>query len=104
MGNQVAKDIYNGSAWLDMRQARAIWLILKVREADIRLNDVRKAHVQLQLDIRESWENRLAKDQEQYEALAKCHGNTSTTDSHTLKDKLLAWAPNENKELTRVPI
>ena len=32
--------------------------------------------IQLQLDIRESWGNRLAKDQEEYEALAKCHGDT----------------------------
>ena len=31
--------------------------------------------MQLQLDIRESGGNRPAKDQE-YEALAKCHGNT----------------------------
>ena len=30
--------------WLDMRQDRAIWLILKVREADIRLNEAGKAH------------------------------------------------------------
>ena len=33
-----------GSAWLDMRQARAIWLIIKVREADVRLNKARKTH------------------------------------------------------------
>ena len=32
--------------------------------------------MQLQLDIGESGENRLAKDQEEYEALSKCHGNT----------------------------
>ena len=32
--------------------------------------------MQLQLDIRESGGNRPAKDQEEYEALAKCHGNT----------------------------
>ena len=44
IGNQAAKDIQNGSAWLDMRQARAIWLILKVREARIRLNEAGKAH------------------------------------------------------------
>ena len=44
MGNQAARDIYNGSVWLDMRQARAIWLILKVREAGIRLNKAGKAH------------------------------------------------------------
>ena len=31
---------------------------------------------QLQLDIRESSGNRTAKDQEEYEALVKCHGNT----------------------------
>ena len=32
--------------------------------------------MQLQLDIRESWGNRQAKDQEEYEALVKCHGDT----------------------------
>ena len=32
--------------------------------------------MQLQLDIRESWGNRPTKDQEEYEALAKCHGDT----------------------------
>ena len=44
IGNQVAKDIKDGFAWLDMRQARVIWLKLKVREANIRLNEVGKAH------------------------------------------------------------
>ena len=43
IGNQATKDIQNGSSWLDMRQARDIWLILKVREADIRLNEAGKA-------------------------------------------------------------
>ena len=43
-GKQVAKDKKNGSAWLDMRQARAIWLKLNVREADVRLNKAGKAH------------------------------------------------------------
>ena len=33
-----------GSAWLDMRQARAIWLIIKVREVGIRLNKASKTH------------------------------------------------------------
>ena len=33
-----------GSSWLDMRQARAIWLILQVKEAGIRLNNASKAH------------------------------------------------------------
>ena len=42
MGNQAVKD--NGSAWLDMRQARAICLKRNVREADINLNKARKAH------------------------------------------------------------
>ena len=32
--------------------------------------------MQLQLDIRESWGNGPEKDQEEYEALAKCHGDT----------------------------
>ena len=43
-GNQVAKDIKNGSAWLDNRQARAIWLKRNVREAGIKLNKAGKAH------------------------------------------------------------
>ena len=43
-GHQAAKDIKNGSAWLDMRQARAIWLKHNVRESGIRLNKVGKAH------------------------------------------------------------
>ena len=37
-GNQAAKDIKNGSAGLDMRQAWAIWLKRNVKEADIKLN------------------------------------------------------------------
>ena len=32
--------------------------------------------MQLQLYIGKSGENRPTKDQEEYEALAKCHGNT----------------------------
>ena len=44
IGNQAAKDIKDGSAWLDMRQDRAIWLKLKFREAGVRLNKVGKAH------------------------------------------------------------
>ena len=42
-GNQVVKE-KNGSAWLDMRQARAIWLKCNVRGADIKLNEAGKAH------------------------------------------------------------
>ena len=38
------KDIKNGFAWIDMRQAQAICLILKVWEAGIRLNEASKAH------------------------------------------------------------
>ena len=37
-GKQAAKDIKDGSAWLDMRQAWAIWLKCNVREDDIKLN------------------------------------------------------------------
>ena len=44
IGNQAAKDIQNGSAWLDMRQARAIWLKCNVRGAGIKLNKIGKAH------------------------------------------------------------
>ena len=35
-GNQAVKDINKGSARLDMRQARAIWLKRNVREASIK--------------------------------------------------------------------
>ena len=44
IGNQAAKDKKYGFAWLDMRQARAIWMKLNVREADIRLNKADKSH------------------------------------------------------------
>ena len=43
-GNQAVKDIKNGSARLDMRQARAIWLKRNVRGASIKLNKADKAH------------------------------------------------------------
>ena len=43
-GNQAAKDINKGSAWLDMRQAWAIWLKCNVRGAGINLNKAGKAH------------------------------------------------------------
>ena len=43
-GYQAAKDIKNGFAWLDMRQARAIWLKRNVRGAGIKLNKTGKAH------------------------------------------------------------
>ena len=43
-GNQATKDIKNGSAWLDTRQAQAIWLKCNVRGAGIKLNKVGKAH------------------------------------------------------------
>ena len=33
-----------GSAWIDMRQAQAIWLKLNVKEADVLLNKVGKSH------------------------------------------------------------
>ena len=43
-GKQAAKDIKNGYAWLDMRQAQAIWLKRNVRGAGIKLNKAGKAH------------------------------------------------------------
>ena len=43
-GNQAVNDIKNGSAWLDMRQARAIWLKNNVRGAGIKLNKAEKGH------------------------------------------------------------
>ena len=42
--NQAAKDINKGSAWIDMRQARAIWLKRNVRGAGIKFNKIGKAH------------------------------------------------------------
>ena len=42
-GNKLRR-IKNGSAWLDMRQARDIWLKRNVMEADIKLNKASKAH------------------------------------------------------------
>ena len=42
-GNKLS-GIKNGSAWLDMRQARAIWLKPNVMEADIKINKESKAH------------------------------------------------------------
>ena len=44
IGNKATKDMKYGSTWLDMRQAWAIWLILKVREVGIRLKKEGKAH------------------------------------------------------------
>ena len=38
------KDIKNVFAWLEMRQAWAIWLKLDVREASVTLNKAGKAH------------------------------------------------------------
>ena len=43
-GNQAVKDIKNGSAWLDMRQAQAIWMKHNVRGAGIKLIKTGKAH------------------------------------------------------------
>ena len=43
-GKPAAKDIKIGSAWLDMRQAWAIWLKHNVRGASIKLNKAGKAH------------------------------------------------------------
>ena len=42
-GNKLRR-IKNGSAWLDMRQARAVWLKRNVRGAGIKLNKAGKAH------------------------------------------------------------
>ena len=43
-GIKLQKIYIKGSTCLDMRQARAIWLIIKVREADISLNKSSKTH------------------------------------------------------------
>ena len=69
-----------------MRQARAIWLILKVREAGKGSMGQEKLMImQLQLDIKESRGNGQHKGQEEYEALAqsyrgtKCKGELTRT-------------------------
>ena len=41
-GESTCKGYVNGFAWIDMSQSWAIWLIIKVREASIRLNKARK--------------------------------------------------------------
>ena len=43
-GIKLQKIYIKGSAWLDMRQARAIWLKCNVRGASIKLNKTGKAH------------------------------------------------------------
>ena len=43
-GKQVAKDIKDGSAWLDMRQNWAIWMKCNVRGASIKVNKAGKSH------------------------------------------------------------
>ena len=42
--SQAVKDIKNGSAWLDMRQAQDIRMKRNVRGSDIKLNKAGKAH------------------------------------------------------------
>ena len=42
-GNKLRR-IKNGSTWLDIRQARAIWLKHNVRGANIKLNKAGKTH------------------------------------------------------------
>ena len=42
--DQAAKYMLNGFAWLDMRQARAIWLINQSQGDDIKLKKERKNH------------------------------------------------------------
>ena len=44
VGESSFKRYIKGFAWLDMRQDWAIWLMIKVREAVIRLNKVIKIH------------------------------------------------------------
>ena len=68
-----------------MRQARAIWLKCNVMKASIKLNKVGKAHDNAFTTRHEGVlrGNRPAKDQEEYEALAKCHGsNIQRTPTH----------------------
>ena len=60
-----------------MRQARAIWLKLNVRGANIKLNKAGKAHD----NAITTWNTGVLRDigqqkYQEYEALAKCHGNT----------------------------
>ena len=49
--------------------------------------------MQLQHDITKFWGNRPAKYQEEYEALAKCHGGTIQRTPER-KRGLTAWVPN----------
>ena len=49
--------------------------------------------MQLQLNIRESGGNSPAKDQEEYEALVKCHGSTIQWNPIP-KRGLTTWVPN----------
>ena len=57
------------SCYMVDTQSQGIWHKVQMRQEKLMI-------MQLQLDIRESGGNRRAKDQEEYEALAKCPGNT----------------------------
>ena len=57
------------SGYMADNQSQGSWHKAQMRQAKLMI-------MQLQLDIRESRGNRPTKDQEEYEALAKCHGNT----------------------------
>ena len=57
------------SGYMADTQSQGSWHKDQMRQENLMI-------MQFQLDIREFEGNRTAKDQEEYEALAKCHGNT----------------------------
>ena len=80
--DQAAKYMLNGFAWLEMRQAQAIWMITQSQGASIKLKKEIKTHkMQLQLDIYKGvpMGKSQHKVQEEYEALAQRHGGTKST-------------------------
>ena len=88
-----------------MRQIREIWLKLNVKKVSIRLNKAGKAHDN---EITTGHKGVLGKQASKRSRGVRGSCEMSwqyyTIDSHTLKDKTLAWAPNANKALTRVPM
>ena len=89
-----------------MRQAQAIWLIIKVRESIIRLNKGRKTHDNAitTLDIQGSLgEKANIKVKRSMKLLRKVIAILYKRLPRP-KGKMLAWAPNAKQELTRGPM
>ena len=105
-GRSRCKGYVEGSAWLEMRQARDIWLITLNQGVDIRLNMASKTHeMQLQLDIYKGvpMGKIQHKFQEEYEFLGQGHGETKKGLPQP-KGGNSVWAPNAKKDLTRAPM